>query len=86
MGQFLQWFCETQMFEVFMTEQTERNQSAKKKSKTIGKTAWSPFQSFIDETFEFISFSTWVFLQSKTLCTCEKKLQNDPVINSPGNT
>lgn len=35
MAQFLQWFCETQMFDVFITEQTERNQSAKKKSKTI---------------------------------------------------
>ncbi|XP_061173444.1 DENN domain-containing protein 2B-like isoform X2 [Saccostrea echinata] len=35
MAQFLQWFCETQMFEVFITEQTERNKSAKKKSKTI---------------------------------------------------
>ena len=38
MAQFLQWFCETQMFEVFITEQTERNRSAKKKGKTIGKT------------------------------------------------
>ncbi|XP_048727203.2 DENN domain-containing protein 2B-like isoform X3 [Ostrea edulis] len=35
MMQFLQWFCETQMFEVFITEQTERIKSAKKKSKTI---------------------------------------------------
>ncbi|XP_062582123.1 DENN domain-containing protein 2B-like isoform X2 [Saccostrea cucullata] len=35
MAQFLQWFCETQMFEVFITEQTERNKSAKQKSKTI---------------------------------------------------